>query len=319
MNAYNFPQFDALDMRIMEELELDARQTYKDLAAKLGVSRPTVMSRTQQLFKTGVLKTICWVDPITLGYKFNVAFFISSDAGRVSVTLDRLAASKQVVAAYLCTGRFDITALCLFRERKDLANFFLNELGSIPGIGHVEKIVLIQQVKAATTWLTDQKETSCHENPVKQPVDLDYPDVVLIRELQTNARQNISDLAQKLGVSKPTIYKKIQRLIRKDIIQIRTHIDPFALGYDGVATIGVKCDPAKVQEVANAVASYKQVHYVAISAGRYDILTWVVFRTLSDLKHFTSELGSIPGLKDIETMIHYKMFKMLAPFPSNES
>lgn len=317
MNADNFPILDPLDIRIMEELELDAEQTYKDIAAKLGVSRPTVMSRTQRLFKKGVLRTVCRVDPITMGYKFNVAFFISSDAGLISLAVDRWAAYEQVISAYLCTGRYDIAALCLFRERKDLANFFLNELGSVPGIGHVEKMVIIQQVKVVSRLLTNLKETPCPENPGKDPVNLDYQDILLIRELQTNARHKISYLAQKLETSKPTIYKKIQRLMDERVIQIRTGIDPFALGYEGVATIGLKCDPDKVSEVANTVASYNQVQYVAICAGRYDILTWVVFRTLSDLRHFTADkLGSIPGLKDTETMIHYKMLKMSFQFPT---
>ena len=316
MNAGDFSSLDPLDIRIMEALESDARQTYKDIAARLGVSRPTVMSRVQRLLDSGVIRIICWVDPMTMGYKFTVTLSICAEQGRVTAVADRLAACAQVLYVYLCTGRFDIGAAAFFREKEDLASFLLDELGSIPGIGHVEKMVFLQEVKATSRLLTDAKETLYPESPAKEVVNLDELDVKLIRELQTDARQKTSHLAQKLGVSKPTVFRRIQRLIEEHVVQIITAIDAFALGYEGIATIGLKCDPDKVREVADTVASYKQALYVAICAGRYDVLTYVVFRKLSDLRHFIMvELGSIPGLKDIETMIHYKSVKTLDRIP----
>jgi hypothetical protein len=42
----------------------------------------------------------------------------------------------------------------------------------------------------------------------------------------------------------------------------------------------------------------------------------VVFRKLSDLQHFIYvELGSIPGLRETETMIVYKVFKLEQQLP----
>ena len=94
------------------------------------------------------------------------------------------------------------------------------------------------------------------------------------------------------------------------IIQIITAVNPYALGYEGIATIGLKCDPAKVMEVVDTVASFRHVAYVALCAGRYDVLIWVVFRNLSDLRNFLIvELGKIPGLKGLETAINYKSVK----------
>ena len=75
----------------------------------------------------------------------------------------------------------------------------------------------------------------------------------------------------------------------QSIIRIGASTNPFALGYEGVATVGLKCDPGKAREVAEAVASYKQVQYVGIYASPYDIVFCVVFRTLNDLEDFTKE------------------------------
>jgi Lrp/AsnC family transcriptional regulator for asnA, asnC and gidA len=147
-------------------------------------------------------------------------------------------------------------------------------------------------------------------------VKLDDLDLNLIKELQINARQRTDGLARKFGVNNTTVTRRIQRLLNKDVIQFRTYIHPIALGYEGIALVGLRCNPVKVREVADAVASYKQVQYVGILAGRYDITAWVAFQKLNDLHHFVSvELGSITDLREIDTMIIYKIVKAVPQLP----
>ena len=89
-----------------------------------------------------------------------------------------------------------------------------------------------------------------------------------------------------------------------------TLTDPLALGYEGVASIGIRCEAVKVNDAAHLVASYKNVQTVAICTGRYDIVAWVFFRELSDLSDFvTLELSKIPGMQYTETVTNLKIVK----------
>jgi Lrp/AsnC family transcriptional regulator, regulator for asnA, asnC and gidA len=313
MSAQSFPSLDPLDIRIMGELEADARQTYKDLAVKLGVSRPTTTGRIGRLLDSGILRIICWADPVALGYKFLVTLSIYTHPGRVNDVAARLAAYPQVSHVHLCTGRFNIIAWAMFRDGENLSNFLSNDLGSISEVLNVDTMLTLQQVKLFPWLLTDEKEPY---NPEKRAKDLDDLDLKLIGELQKDVRQKAGHLARKLGVNRTTIIRRTQRLTDEHVIRIRTAVHPFALGYEGIAIIGLKCNPDKVREIADAVASYSNVQYVGICAGRYDITAWVEFRKLHDLRHFiTVELGSIAGLKDTDTMIVYKLVKTLDQLP----
>jgi len=69
MSTRRFPSLDPDDIQLMTELESDATQIYKDLADKLGMSRPTVASKVRKLLDSDVIKIICWADPVALGYK----------------------------------------------------------------------------------------------------------------------------------------------------------------------------------------------------------------------------------------------------------
>ncbi len=50
--------FDDLDLRLLQELQRDARASHRALAAKLGTTTPTVGARIQRLQETGVLQGV---------------------------------------------------------------------------------------------------------------------------------------------------------------------------------------------------------------------------------------------------------------------
>jgi DNA-binding Lrp family transcriptional regulator len=310
VTTHHFPSLDQLDVQMLGELESDARQTYTDIAVKLGVSRPTIAERVRRLRDGHVISIMCWADPTALGFEFIATLAIRVQSGHITDVAHRLAACTSVRHVHLCTGRFNIVAWSWLRKSEELEDLLLNELDSIPGVLHIETMLTLRLVKVSPRLLAEAKVPQRPENQAKDQVNLDYLDLNLIKELQTNPRQKSHYLARKFGVYKTTITRRIQRLLDENVIRFSTSIHPFALGYEGVATIGLKCDPGKVREVADAVAAYKQVQYTGICAGRYDITAWVAFRKLSDLQHFIDvELGGIPGLRETDAMIIYKLVK----------
>ncbi len=144
---------------------------------------------------------------------------------------------------------------------------------------------------------------SLHDN-------LDDLDLVLIRELENDGRQTNTDLAKKIGTSKATARRKLKKLLDGGIIKVVAVANPPALGYRTVATMGINVRPGDVDAVAERLASYENVHFVIISTGRYDIITWMMFQEPEDLSDFLrTELGNIPGLVSVETMINLKIIK----------
>lgn len=140
--------------------------------------------------------------------------------------------------------------------------------------------------------------------------NLDDLDLMLIKELEVDGRQTNTDLAKKIGTSKATARRKLRRLLDDNIIRVVAVANPPALGYKTVATMGINVRPGEVDAVAEKLAAYKNIHFVIISTGRYDIIAWVMFREPEDLSNFLrKELGKIPGLTSVETMVNLKIIK----------
>ena len=203
--------------------------------------------------------------------------------------------------------------MTLFRNGEELSDFLSNDLQPIPGVSHVEKMLMLEEVKVTPRVLTDEINPRTPEYSENYVDDFDLS---LIKELQINARQKTDRLARKFGVNKTTVNRRIQRLLNEDVIRFRTYIHPIALGYEGIALVGLRCNPIKVSEVADAIAAYKQVAYAGVCVGRYDITAWVAFKKLNDLNCFISvELGSIPDLREIDTMVIYKIVEAVLQLP----
>lgn len=298
---------DQTDMRLIGELEANPRQPYTEIAAKLDLNRSTVQARLQKLYDTHIIRTVAIADPIAVGNSTCVLIGINTLPSQLVTVADNIAASPHVQHLMLCMGRFDIIAFTLFRKRADFLNFLVNTIGSIEGINHVETMLTLKHVKLMGPLLSDENGTALRQ--IAAP-NLDSLDFALIRELESDATQNSRHLASKLGTSQSTVLRKTQKLQEDKVIRIVTLTDPFALGYEGVASIGIRCDVAQVNDAAHVVGAYRNVQTVAICAGRYDIIAWVMFKELSDLSDFvTFELSTIPGLQYSETMTNLKIVK----------
>ena len=302
-----FDGLDQTDIRLIAELEANPRQPHTEIASRLGLSRDTVRARLERLLETRAVRIVGVADPISVGYTTSVIMGINVRSHRLLAVADRLASLAPVQHLMLCMGRFDIMAYGLFQRRTDFLDFLVGHIGRVAGVLHIETMLTLRNTKIFGPLLSDGSGAYPGQTPVSA---LDPLDFALMRELQTDARQNSRRLAQKLGTSQSTVLRKIQALQSAGVMRIAALVNPVVLGYEGVASIGMKFDPARLEEGARVIGSCRNVQTVAVCAGRYDIVAWAMFRELGDLSDFiTVELGSVPGLQHLEAMTSLKIIK----------
>ena len=81
----------------------------------------------------------------------------------------------------------------------------------------------------------------------------------MIEILQQNGRKTTRQLAKEAGVSELTARRKLRRLIDQDIIRVVATVDPFDVGYETPAIIGLRVDPSRLEEVATAISELPNV------------------------------------------------------------
>ncbi len=98
-------------------------------------------------------------------------------------------------------------------------------------------------------------------------MELDRTDVGILRALQEDGRLSYRDLAQRVGVSVPTISARVATLEQLGVLSgYHASVDPERLGQTSLL-LDVKCQPAKADSVGDAIAAMPEVRWAARTRG----------------------------------------------------
>ncbi len=132
--------------------------------------------------------------------------------------------------------------------------------------------------------------------------DIDATDVAILRLLQENGRLPNARIARELGLSEPTVRKRIDRMVQDDIIKVVAVLNPRKTGYSSDVLIGLRTETGRMAEVGEKLAENDRVVYLGYIAGRYDILVEMLFRDDAELFQFLNEeVPHLGGVTSSET------------------
>jgi Lrp/AsnC family transcriptional regulator for asnA, asnC and gidA len=139
---------------------------------------------------------------------------------------------------------------------------------------------------------------------------LDDLDRQIVRILQKNGRTSNTDIAKALGVTETTIRKRISQLLDEEMINIVAVPTPKAVDGNVSAVIGLSVSLRAIHTVSQRLRACREVRYVGMSAGRYDIIVEIFAQNQERLLEFITEtLGAIEGITNVETSLILKLEK----------
>ncbi len=140
-------KLDSLDIKILVELQEDARKSLREIAEKLGVAEGTVYNRINKLRKLGVLeKFIPIIDYSKLGFDLTAIIGITAEGGHLVEVEELLAKEPNVTAVYDVTGEFDVITVARFRSRSEL-NAFIKRIASLEHVKRTYTMLVLNVVK----------------------------------------------------------------------------------------------------------------------------------------------------------------------------
>jgi Lrp/AsnC family transcriptional regulator for asnA, asnC and gidA len=142
---------DALDKALIATLFGNGRLAASDMAARLGISTPTVRGRLRQLIGAGVLRVAALVASSETPELTIAIVGLSLDRYNLDEMVERLAALDEVSWAAVVTGRYDIIAEVVTTDGMNGLYEFLN--ASLQKLGGIQSSEMFVVMKAANKWL----------------------------------------------------------------------------------------------------------------------------------------------------------------------
>ena len=143
---------------------------------------------------------------------------------------------------------------------------------------------------------------------------LDDSDRRLLRHLQADPAQPVTELAQAAGLPLATTYKRLERLQAQGILRgQRTTIHWPALGYAVEVSLRVtldKTNPRAFDEFLAAARDVPEVIEIQTFLGRVDARLAVIARSMPHYQEiYRDRILSLPHIADIEALMHVATVK----------
>jgi Lrp/AsnC family leucine-responsive transcriptional regulator len=147
-------RLDQIGLRILGELQNDARLSNVELARRVNLSPSPCLARVRALEARGVIRRyVALVDPVAIGLGLSVFIQVSLER-QAEKTLEQfqsaVARFPEVVECYLMTGDSDYLLRVVVPDVQTLEKFILNGLTRISGVANIRSSFALKQVKYDT-------------------------------------------------------------------------------------------------------------------------------------------------------------------------
>jgi Lrp/AsnC family transcriptional regulator, regulator for asnA, asnC and gidA len=135
--------------------------------------------------------------------------------------------------------------------------------------------------------------------------EIDKTDVKIVNLLLEDGRVPASEIARRLGdISERAVRYRIDRMVEDGVIRVSAIVSPQAFGLTTYADVWMEVESDKILEVANKMAEFQNVSYVACSIGETDVSIQIVAKDTSEVYRFVTEVvRKVPGVRKTTTSI----------------
>lgn len=311
-----------LDLELISQLQIDGRIPFAELARRVGVTEKTVRRRVAHLLDETFIQISAVTDPALLGFGALALALVTVDGSRdPSELAEELAFLPEVDYVTVTTGPFALQAELMCTDARELHDVVSTKIRTTPGIRAVEILPYLRLHYQQATFSGDRLGDG---RTGVRPRPLDDMDRAIISGLADNGRTSFRELAATLNVSETTIRLRYTKLVDSGAVRVMCIVNPLRLDYRFSCWVGLRLGHgAKATDVAEALTLLRSVSYVAITAGRVDVLAEVVTSTGEDLLEVLDEqIRAMTGVRELETWLYVDLhYKALQPRrrPSEEA
>ena len=144
-------ELDAVDMKILRELQNEGRITNVELSERVGISAPPCLRRVRKLEEAGVIRRYrAILNAQSLGYDL-VAFSMVGLVHQSEANLKEFAAMTErwsiVREAWMVSGETDFLLHCVAQNLGSFQDFVIDTLTAAQNVDTVRTMLTIRKVK----------------------------------------------------------------------------------------------------------------------------------------------------------------------------
>jgi Lrp/AsnC family transcriptional regulator for asnA, asnC and gidA len=134
---------------------------------------------------------------------------------------------------------------------------------------------------------------------------IDKIDIQIVELLMQEGRMPAAEIARRIGgITERVVRYRIDQMAQEGLITISAIAHPQKIGFTVAADVFLEVETGLIQEVAQKLAGFDCISYVACSIGETDVSVQVLAKDTSEIYRLVTEvIGKIPGVRKTITSI----------------
>ena len=297
-----------LDKRIIVALQRDGRASWRAIADAIDAPVSTVSRRGQALIADGVVRIVAL--PALDADDPHAQFFVRINCapGSQMAVAAELVRNPDVRFCTVVTGSYDIMAELVVRGGATHYPQLAVALQPIAGVERWRSDLIMHVYKVSYDWGRQLYEEVVGPSDDTRPPDtapetcspdhFDQADRAILEVLKDDGRESFQRIADRLGLNESSVRRRFERLRASRCVDIVTLVQSAALGMGAETFLTVKVSPDRLDAVAQQLARYPFVRYLAALLDDNALLCEVITTSVDDLFSFvTDSLAHLDGVE----------------------
>ena len=311
---------DELDLAIVNCLQIRPRASWALVGEALGVDPVTVARRWARLSDSGT----AWVTGRAAGYgtpESCLAVIELSCATSETLTIARqVGRLPHILSIEHASGPRALALLAEVRDLAFLSRFLLESLGSIPGIVAASSHVVTKVLTIGDNWrlkVLDSAQRAVLSGPPRgattAPRPYDAADRHLILLLGEDGRMPVATIADRTGLSRSTVRRRLADLIDNGRVVLRCDIALPASGWPVFVWLWAHVSPGDTETITTILHRVQGIRVCfQISGGRPNLLLGLCAHSMHEVQIVEARLAEVaPRLSVIDRSMCLRSIKRM--------
>lgn len=147
-------QLDATDIKLINELQEDAKQSIKQLAQKVNLSITPVQQRIKKIEQSGIIsKYVGIVNPLLVDKKLTVycqVTLVKHQEAYFKEFENYVDSHDEIMEVSYITGKYDFLIKIILRDMMEYQEFVLRKMAQLEIVSNIQSSFMIKEVKNNT-------------------------------------------------------------------------------------------------------------------------------------------------------------------------
>jgi DNA-binding Lrp family transcriptional regulator len=292
-------KLDLKDRKILYELDINSRQSFRSIGRKVGLSKDVVASRVAKLKENGIINRFyAYYDLLQLGMnllRFYFKFQYVTPEIKKEI-INQFMESDYVNNLFTTEGSYDLAAIINVEKISDIYPFWKKTFEKY-GDYFSEQVfsAYMGELLYGHSFLLDEN-TTIERTPKRTnlgKVKIDDLDLEILKVLVNDARTPTLEIATKLNSNVRTIQSRIKRLLDDKVILCFTvDINLDEIGYQIWKVDFYLSEHTKINQIVNYVEKNPFLLCVDYTIGYADLELEIIVKNINQLRDIIEDIHS---------------------------